>query len=150
MKTRCLIIFQWQIIPLRLFYIEITFILDIFTVLFFRAVGLISRAVLVFSIDYIKNDIFFYRFHWLLLRFIFSIVLLIFRPNLISILWGWDGLGVRSYLLVIYYNNFKSLNAGIVTVLTNRLGDAFILRSIRVLNLRGNFNFRLYRERLEE
>ena len=150
MKTRCLIIFQWQIIPLRLFYIEITFILDIFTVLFFRAVGLISRAVLIFSIDYIKNDIFFYRFHWLLLRFIFSIVLLIFRPNLISILWGWDGLGVRSYLLVIYYNNFKSLNAGIVTALTNRLGDAFILRSIGVLNLRGNFNFRLYRERLEE
>ena len=48
-------------------------------------------------------------------------------PNLIRILIGWDGLGIRSYLLVIYYRSSKSYNSGIVTMLSNRVGDALII-----------------------
>jgi len=124
--------------------------LDRISIIFFLTVILISRSVLVFSLDYIKNDLFFNRFHLILLRFIFSIVLLIFTPNLISILWGWDGLGIRSYLLVIYYNNSKSLNAGIVTALTNRLGDSLLIGSIGVLFLSGSLNYNLIAIGLEE
>jgi len=67
-------------------------------------------------------------------------VILILRPNLISILLGWDGLGVRSYLLVIYYSRRKSFNAGIITFARNRVGDALIIVRIRYFVYMANLN----------
>merc|ERR1719511_638373 len=57
-------------------------------------------------------------------------VLLILSPNLFRILLGWDGLGVSSYLLVIYYRRKKSYNSGIITFLSNRIGDALIISTM--------------------
>jgi NADH-ubiquinone oxidoreductase chain 5 len=68
----------------------------------------ISGAVLMYSKEYIKEEAFFLRFHLTLLRFVLSIILLVYRTNLVSIILGWDGLGVTSYLLVIYYQRSKS------------------------------------------
>jgi NADH-ubiquinone oxidoreductase chain 5 len=59
-----------------------------------------------------------------------SIIFLIISPNLIRILLGWDGLGLISYCLVIYFQNIKSYNAGILTALSNRIGDVAILIGI--------------------
>jgi len=42
---------------------------------------------------------------------------------MISILLRWGGLGLVSYLLVIYYQNVRSYGAGMLTVLSNRIGD---------------------------
>jgi len=64
------------------------------------------------------------------LAFVISIGFLIISPNLIRILLGWDGLGLVSYVLVIYYQNEKSANAGMLTALSNRVGDVAILLSI--------------------
>lgn len=66
----------------------------------------------------------------LVLLFVLSINILIFIPNLIILLLGWDGLGLTSYLLVIYYRNNKSIGAGIITALTNRVGDALLILAI--------------------
>jgi NADH-ubiquinone oxidoreductase chain 5 len=66
---------------------------------------------------------------------------LIISPNLIRILLGWDGLGLVSYALVIYYQNIKSFNAGILTALSNRIGDVIILVSIALIRSTGRFNF---------
>lgn len=88
---------------------------------------------MLFSNDYIRTEKFSVRFHILVIAFVFSMFLLILRGNLLSCLLGWDGLGVSSYLLVIYYYNPKAYNAGIVTAITNRLGDAFFLLSIGIL-----------------
>jgi len=80
--------------------------------------------------DYMKNDAEIVRFSWLVLLFVISIMLLIFSPNLISVLLGWDGLGLVSYCLVIYYQNIRSYNSGMITVLSNRVGDVAILLGI--------------------
>lgn len=76
------------------------------------------------------GDLFINRFIILVLLFVFSMIIMILRPNLIRILLGWDGLGLVSYCLVIYYQNIKSYNAGILTALSNRLGDVALLISI--------------------
>lgn len=71
-------------------------------------------------------------------------VLLIIRPNLVSILLGWDGLGLVSYVLVIYYQNVKSFNAGILTVLSNRIGDvALLIRIAWIINY-GRWSYIFY------
>lgn len=78
------------------------------------------------------------RFIYLVLGFVLSILLLIISPNIISILLGWDGLGLVSYALVIYYQNEKSAGAGILTALSNRVGDvAILLRISLILSLGG-------------
>lgn len=63
------------------------------------------------------------------------------RENIIFILLGWDGLGLSSYILVIYYQNFSSAASGIITILSNRLGDIAIILSIGILITKINWNF---------
>merc|ERR1711909_155502 len=57
-----------------------------------------------------------------------------------------DGLGVTSYLLVVFYQRNKSYNAGIITALTNRLGDVGILIRIGLIVFLGDWTFFFFRE----
>jgi NADH-ubiquinone oxidoreductase chain 5 len=70
------------------------------------------------------------RFIVLVLMFVLSIMFFIVSPNIIRILLGWDALGLVSYCLVIYYQNVRSYNAGMLTVLSNRVGDVALLITI--------------------
>ena len=119
-------------------------IVDQIRTLFIFRVSLIRYSVLNFSKSYIVNDKNFIRFHYLLITFILRIYFLILRPNIVSILLGWDGLGLSSYLLVIYYGRAKAYNSGMITALTNRLGDSLILLSIGYLFIIGNWNLYFY------
>lgn len=110
--------------------IDLTLIIDPFGLIFSLTVLFISANVILFATSYIAEDIFLKRFIYLVLLFVISMNFLIFIPNLIALLIGWDGLGLTSFLLVIYYQNPKSLAAGIITALTNRIGDVLILISI--------------------
>jgi len=106
--------------------------------------------IIFYRNEYIEGDIYLDRFINLVLLFVLSIVLLIVRPNLISLLLGWDGLGLVSYLLVIYYQNRKSYNAGIITALTNRLGDvALLFRIAWIVNCR-DWNYIYYLDRFKD
>ena len=107
--------------------VNILIIIDTISLLFISTVCLISGCVFIYSSRYIIGDNFRNRFCLLVLLFIFSIALLIFRPRLIRLLLGWDGLGVSSYLLVCYYRSEKRFNARILTAITNRVGDVLIL-----------------------
>ncbi|RXG57381.1 NADH-ubiquinone oxidoreductase chain 5 [Armadillidium vulgare] len=56
------------------------------------------------------------------LLFLASVLYFRGRLNLVRIILGWDGLGIISYILVVFYNNEKSNRAGILTVIRNRIG----------------------------
>lgn len=96
--------------------------------------------VIFYSVYYISEDLFIFRFYLLVFIFIISMILIVVRPNLISILLGWDGLGLVSYCLVIYYQNQSSYNSGIITVLSNRVGDVGLLMSIGLSLSNGSWN----------
>jgi len=100
------------------------------SLIFISFVLLISSLIILYSKEYISADKSINRFIILVLIFVLSIILLIIRPNLIRILLGWDGLGLVSYCLVIYFQNVKSYNAGILTALSNRIGDVALLLAI--------------------
>lgn len=119
---------------------EVLVLIDWISCLFVGFVGLISLIILVYRIFYMERDKFKDRFIGLVLLFIISIILMIISPNIIRIMLGWDGLGVISYLLVIYYQNYNSFNSGMVTVLINRLGDMGLLISIGIITLYGRWN----------
>lgn len=98
-------------------------VFDWISVLFISLVILISRLVILYSYGYIGRDFNKYIFMYILLMFVVSILLMIVSLNLFRILLGWDGLGLVSYCLVIYYQSENRNRAGIITVLTNRIGD---------------------------
>nr|YP_010584264.1 NADH dehydrogenase subunit 5 [Paracanthobdella livanowi]UZT67753.1 NADH dehydrogenase subunit 5 [Paracanthobdella livanowi] len=108
--------------------------------LFSGVVLFIAANVLTFSNLYMSSDKFIQRFTILVLLFVLSMNLLIYVPNLIMLLLGWDGLGIISFILVIYYQNPKSLAAGMITAITNRIGDVMILLCIALTMNQGHWN----------
>nr|YP_009255527.1 NADH dehydrogenase subunit 5 [Grimothea gregaria]AND82241.1 NADH dehydrogenase subunit 5 [Grimothea gregaria] len=142
MFSKCYII-EWEIISLNSSVIEVCYIFDWMALMFLGFVLFISSMVLYYSGSYMGGDYNINRFIYLVLAFVFSMGILIISPNLISILLGWDGLGLVSYALVIYYQNEKSANAGMLTVLSNRVGDVAILLSIGLMLSLGSWNFLL-------
>lgn len=135
---------DYEIVRIHSSIIEITFLLDWIRIIFISFVLLISSLVILYRIEYIENDKFINRFIILVLIFVLSIVFLIVRPNIIRILLGWDGLGLVSYCLVIYFQNVKSYNAGMLTALSNRIGDVLILLAIAWLLNYGSWSFIFY------
>lgn len=115
-------------------------LLDWISLGFVGFVLLISSIVLFYSHYYIYGDKNLYRFILIVYLFVLSMLLMILSPNLIRILLGWDGLGLVSYCLVIYYQRVKSRNAGILTILSNRVGDVAILLRIAWLFNFGRWN----------
>nr|QVL29298.1 NADH dehydrogenase subunit 5 [Ceratitis cosyra] len=140
---------EWEVISLNSSSIVMTFLFDWMSLLFMSFVLLISSLVIYYSKEYMSGDVNINRFIMLVLMFVLSMMLLIISPNLISILLGWDGLGLVSYCLVIYFQNVKSYNAGMLTVLSNRIGDvAFLLAIAWMLNY-GSWNFIFYLESMK-
>nr|AVE15429.1 NADH dehydrogenase subunit 5 [Atergatis integerrimus] len=135
---------EWELMSLNSLEIIFTFVFDWISLLFVGFVFLISSSVLYYSGSYMSGDKSFNRFMYLVLAFVASMGLMVMSPNLISILLGWDGLGLVSYALVIYYQNEKSANAGMLTVLSNRVGDVAILMSIGLMSSLGGWNFFVY------
>uniref|UniRef100_A0A1X9ZNS3 NADH-ubiquinone oxidoreductase chain 5 n=1 Tax=Decemunciger sp. AB-2017 TaxID=1980157 RepID=A0A1X9ZNS3_9ANNE len=98
----------------------------------------LSSNVMRFTVTYMHTEkLMWGRFNILVLLFVASMNMLIFFPSFFTLLMGWDGLGLTSFLLVIYYQNPKSLGAGMITALTNRMGDAMLLLGV-ALSLNTN------------
>lgn len=108
-------------------WIYFVIVVDYYSILFFYLLFMISIRVFIWSYYYIDIEENYSRFISLVILFVLSIIILIFFGSLLGSFIGWDGLGLTSFLLVIYYKNRKSLGSGIITALTNRLGDGFLL-----------------------
>nr|UPX88310.1 NADH dehydrogenase subunit 5 [Astacus leptodactylus] len=134
-------VIEWELFSLNSTLIVVTLVLDWISYMFLSFILFISSMVLFYSGEYMKGDKNFNRFMYLVIAFVISMNALIVSPNLISILLGWDGLGLISYALVIFYQNEKSANAGMLTILSNRVGDVAILLSIALFFMMGSWNF---------
>nr|YP_009685242.1 NADH dehydrogenase subunit 5 [Corythucha marmorata]QDM37011.1 NADH dehydrogenase subunit 5 [Corythucha marmorata] len=135
---------DWEVFSLNSVSFTLTFYIDWMSLFFSGTVLLISSMVILYSDDYMSNDMNKFRFLILVILFILSMMLMIYSLNMISILLGWDGLGLVSYCLVIYYQNSNSYSSGMLTILTNRIGDVFILIGIGWMFNFGSFNFMYY------
>nr|UNO54359.1 NADH dehydrogenase subunit 5 [Carios vespertilionis] len=142
----CLInlsIYLIEYILMNINNIEIKFFIlfDWMSSLFLSVVLLISAFVIFYCNDYMEMESLKNYFCYGVLFFVASMMMMIVSPNLLMILLGWDGLGLVSYVLVIYYQNYSSDKAGMITVLSNRIGDVMILLSVVFLANFGSFDF---------
>nr|YP_009171520.1 NADH dehydrogenase subunit 5 [Pseudothericles compressifrons]AJW76363.1 NADH dehydrogenase subunit 5 [Pseudothericles compressifrons] len=135
---------ELELITLNSSSFVMTLLFDWMSLLFMSFVLFISSLVIYYSTDYMSGESNLNRFIILVLMFVLSMMFLIISPNLVSILLGWDGLGLVSYCLVIYYQNYKSYNAGMLTVMSNRIGDVAILLSIAWMLNHGGWNYIYY------
>nr|QNV11902.1 NADH dehydrogenase subunit 5 [Pacifastacus leniusculus] len=134
-------VIEWELFSLNSSLIVVTLVFDWISFMFLSLILFISSMVLFYSGSYMKGDKNYNRFMYLVIAFVISMNALIVSPNMISILLGWDGLGLISYALVIFYQNEKSANAGMLTILSNRVGDVAILLSIALFFMMGGWNF---------
>nr|WMM47476.1 NADH dehydrogenase subunit 5 [Sthenoteuthis oualaniensis] len=139
MNNVCLL-FSWEIMNCMSSSVDFDLVVDWMSCSFSGLVCFISGCVMVFTISYMSGDSNLFRFTLTVMLFVLSMNFLIFIPSLISLLLGWDGLGLVSFCLVIYYQNSKSLAAGMLTVLMNRVGDCFILSAVSILVVLGHWN----------
>nr|YP_010999301.1 NADH dehydrogenase subunit 5 [Cricotopus trifasciatus]WPM93147.1 NADH dehydrogenase subunit 5 [Cricotopus trifasciatus] len=135
---------EWDLLTINSSSIVMTFLFDWMSLMFMSFVLFISSLVIFYSKEYMSEDINVNRFILLVVMFVFSMMMLIISPNLISILLGWDGLGLVSYCLVIYFQNVKSYNAGMLTALSNRIGDIALLIAIAWMLNYGSWNYIFY------
>nr|QWC53758.1 NADH dehydrogenase subunit 5 [Chudania hellerina] len=140
-----LIFMEWKLFMFNSVCFYYTLVLDWISLIFMSVVLFISSMVIIYSYNYMGgiNNLSI-RFLFLVILFIFSMVLMVMSPSMLSILLGWDGLGLVSYCLVIYYNSMKSYLAGLITCLTNRLGDIGLLISISWMMSYGSWHFMFY------
>nr|CAB0049849.1 NADH dehydrogenase subunit 5 [Sepia pharaonis] len=134
------LLLSWEMMGCMSSSLEFDLMMDWMSCSFSGLVCFISGCVMIFSKSYMLGDKYSYRFSLMVMLFVLSMNLLIFIPNLVTVLLGWDGLGLVSFCLVIYYQNNKSLAAGMLTVLMNRVGDCFILASISMMLVLGHWN----------
>nr|YP_010249782.1 NADH dehydrogenase subunit 5 [Rheocricotopus villiculus]QTT60913.1 NADH dehydrogenase subunit 5 [Rheocricotopus villiculus] len=137
---------EWDLLIIQTSSLVMVFLFDWMSLMFMSFVLFISSLVIFYSKEYMSEDKYINRFIMLVVMFVFSMMMLIISPNLISLLLGWDGLGLVSYCLVIYFQNVKSYNAGMLTALSNRIGDVLLLLAIAWMLNYGSWNFIFYLE----
>uniref|UniRef100_A0AB39A6G0 NADH:ubiquinone reductase (H(+)-translocating) n=1 Tax=Asplanchna sp. TaxID=3231738 RepID=A0AB39A6G0_9BILA len=112
---------------------NISFYLDWMAMTFMTTVMLISTIIMVYSYNYMYPYSKSYYFLWITILFVVSMILVITMSNMVYAMLGWDGLGLVSFFLIVYYQNNSSIVSGIFTLLMNRIGDSFFLVTLVLL-----------------
>nr|UYB78711.1 NADH dehydrogenase subunit 5 [Ornithodoros turicata] len=140
------LVIEYFLLVLGDFELKFYLLFDWMSMMFVCVVLFISCMVIFYSNDYMESEKFKNYFCYGVLLFVGSMLMMIMSPNLLMILLGWDGLGLVSYCLVIFYQNYKSDSAGMITVMSNRIGDVMILLSFVFLLNFGNLDFLVFKK----
>lgn len=104
--------------------INFSFLFDTLTCIMLIVVNIISLCVHLYSLAYMKEDPHLRRFIAYLSLFTFFMLLLITANNLLQMFFGWEGVGLCSYLLInFWYQRLQANKAALKAIILNRIGD---------------------------
>ena len=108
---------------------EVGFLVDHLTALMMVVVTFVSLCVHVYTIGYMHDDPGYQRFFAYISLFTFSMLMLVMSNNFLQLFFGWEAVGVVSYLLIgFWYTRPTAIFANLKAFLVNRVGDfGFVL-----------------------
>ncbi len=108
---------------------EVGFLVDRLTALMMVVVTFVSLCVHVYTIGYMHDDPGYQRFFAYISLFTFSMLMLVMANNFLQLFFGWEAVGVVSYLLIgFWYTRPSAIFANLKAFLVNRVGDfGFVL-----------------------
>jgi len=110
---------------------EIGFLIDRLTVLMMLVVTFVSLMVHIYTIGYMAEDPGYQRFFSYISLFTFSMLMLVMSNNFVQLFFGWEAVGLVSYLLIgFWYTRPTAIYANLKAFLVNRVGDFGFLLGI--------------------
>nr|ALR69424.1 NADH dehydrogenase subunit 5 [Bemisia tabaci] len=130
-KKPMAIMIEWKIMSMKSSDMSMFLMMDEKSLSFILVVLLVTTSILISSQFYMeKKKMMFYK---ILIMFMISMLMLILSPNMISLVMSWEGLGMTSFVLIMYYQNKKSMMSSMYTMMMNRVGDMTLLMSVMML-----------------
>ncbi len=122
---------------------EIGFLVDGLTAMMMCVVTFVSLMVHIFTIGYMKEDEGYNRFFSYISLFTFSMLMLVMSNNMLQLFFGWEAVGLVSYLLIgFWFNKPTAIFANMKAFLVNRVGDfGFILGIGLIAAFAGTLNY---------
>ena len=117
-------------------HMQVGFLVDQLSAMMMTVVTFVSLAVHVYTIGYMHDDPGYQRFFSYISLFTFSMLMLVMSNNLLQLFFGWEAVGVVSYLLIgFWYKRPTAIFANMKAFLVNRVGDFGFLLGIAALVL---------------
>src|SRR5215831_13956146 len=128
-SDRYLVNFLWNMITAGDVQANLSFALDPLSMMMTLIITFVGALIHVYSIGYMADDSAYWRFFCYLNLFVFSMLLLVMGDNIVLMFFGWEGVGLCSYLLIgFWYEDIEKAKAGVKAFVTNRIGDfGFVL-----------------------
>ena len=122
---------------------EVGFLVDRLTVLMMTVVTFVSLMVHVYTIGYMHDDPGYQRFFSYISLFTFSMLMLVMSNNFLQLFFGWEAVGLVSYLLIgFWFKRETAIFANLKAFLVNRVGDfGFILGIAGVVMFTGSLDY---------
>ena len=120
-------IYEWMVVGgLKM---EVGFLIDSITAMMMCVVTFVSLMVHIYTMGYMEEDDGYNRFFSYISLFTFSMLMLVMSNNLLQLFFGWEAVGLVSYLLIgFYFKKESAIFANMKAFLVNRVGDfGFIL-----------------------
>ena len=123
-SQRFLLDFVWPMLDIGAVRVDLAFAMDPLSGLMATMVTVVATAIHIYSMGYMHDEPSYWRFFGYLNLFCFSMLMLVLGDNLIIMFFGWEGVGLCSYLLIgFWYKDHKKAAAGMKAFIVNRIGD---------------------------